>query len=62
MSPPDLHGHFWIRVSIACASSGLRWRCASLVRAAPFGALFAALLGLSLATRAVRRGGVTRTS
>ena len=21
--PPDVHGHFWIRVSRACASSGL---------------------------------------
>jgi hypothetical protein len=35
--PPDLHGHVWIRVSRACASSGLPWRCASLVRAAARG-------------------------
>ncbi len=32
--PPDRHGQTWIRVSKACASSGLPCRCASLVRAA----------------------------
>ena len=31
--PPDLHGHFWIRVSLACASSGLLCRRTSFVRA-----------------------------
>src|SRR5215207_3385841 len=31
--PPDLQGHFWTRVSMACASSGLPCRRASLVRA-----------------------------
>ena len=35
--PPDRQGQTWIRVSDACASSGLPWRCASLVRAAPRG-------------------------
>jgi hypothetical protein len=35
--PPDLQGQAWIRVSDACASSGLPWRCASFVRASPRG-------------------------
>jgi hypothetical protein len=45
--PPDLHGQVWIRVSRACASSGLPCRFASLTRAAP--------RECSL-TRAARRG------
>src|SRR6476646_6580287 len=42
--PPDLHGHVWIRVSRACASSGLPRRFASFARAGTRGrSAFAAL-------------------
>src|SRR5208337_2508348 len=48
--PPDLHGQAWMRVSMACALSGLR--CASLVRAAPrgFSARKCATLGCATIT------------
>ena len=49
--PPDLQGQTWIRVSKACASSGLPCRRASLVRAAPCG--FAARI-CACATRLLR--------
>src|SRR5580692_8388881 len=35
--PPVLQGQTWIRLSDACASMGLLWRRASLMRAAPRG-------------------------
>jgi hypothetical protein len=48
--PPDLHGQAWMRVSMACALSGLR--CASLVRATPrgFSARKCATLGCATLT------------
>src|SRR6188508_1945677 len=57
--PPDLHGQVWIRVSRACASSGLPCRFASFARAAPRGGSAVRLtLGFSavLATWALRGG------
>src|ERR1700675_927154 len=52
--PPDLHGQVWIRVSRACASSGLLWRFASLTRAAPRGRSTCATITLVVRTTVLR--------
>src|SRR5882757_6328613 len=62
--PPVRHGQVWIRVSRACASSGLLWRFASFARAAARGGSALGLtLGFSvvLATRALRGGSLGQT-